>query len=231
MVLAPFVGSFVDRRGSHNLLLLGSIVVGVAFILLTRRAALRTPALWALIFAMGFSYTGIVAANLHLVPYVQELGYPITVAAIVVGARGYVGFIANPILGFLMERVPMRAMAASQFALCAVGIAMFLLAGSEIGLAAALLVFGLASMGFYMIGEVIWADYFGRISLGTVRGIAQPIVAAFAAVGPLAVGIIYDMSGGYELAWITLAVGFLLAAGAILLTGRPRPAPLGVGAR
>lgn len=29
-----------------------------------------------------------------------------------------------------------------------------------------------------------------------------------AAVGPPVVGIIYDVSGGYELAWITLAVGF-----------------------
>ena len=188
----------------------------------SRREAIRTPTLWALVFAYGLAAMGVVSMNLHLVPYVQELGYSITVAAAAVSARGFIGFVSNPLWGLLIERVSVQPAGAGAFLLAAAAMGVFLLPNSELSLGAALLIFGLASTGFYTLNDVIWANFFGRISLGTVRGIAHPITAAFSALGPLAVGLLYDGTGGYRVAWIVLLVGFLAAAGLILTARRPR---------
>src|SRR5439155_22121203 len=95
----------------------------------TRRQLMRTPAMWALIFVHGFSSMGVVSANIHLIPYVHELGYPVTVAAAAVASRGWVGLFVNPAIGYLIDRLPIRLIAASQFALAAVSMGMFAFAG------------------------------------------------------------------------------------------------------
>jgi MFS family permease len=161
--------------------------------------------------------------NLHLVPYVQELGYPITVAAVAVSARGFIGFVSNPFWGFLTERAPVQWVGVAAFLMAAAAMAIFLVPSTEISLATALLVFGFASTGFYTLSDVIWANFFGRISLGTVRGIAYPIPAAFSAIGPLIVGLLYDFTGSYQVAWVMLLGAFVVAAGLILLARRPQP--------
>jgi MFS family permease len=189
----------------------------------TRRAVVRTTAFWSLIVVQGITFGSVVAANLHLVPYVQELGYSIEVAALVVGARAWIGLITYPAWGLLIERIPIRPAAASQYLIVALGMAMLALVepGSSLGLGVALAVLGLGTTGFYVVTEVIWANYFGRISLGTVRGIAQPITAIFIAAAPLAMGLVYDTTGGYQRAWLGVVAGFVLAAGLILITRPP----------
>jgi MFS family permease len=193
------------------------------------RAAVRTRALWALILVQGLSAMGVTSANLHLVPFIQELGYSIMVAAAAVGSRAYVGLIANPVWGVLIERVPIRPAAASQFLLAAVSMVMFTQATTEFSLGAALFTYGLASAGFYVVTDAMWASYFGRLSLGTVRGVGLPIAAALSAVGPLGMGVLYDVTGSYTLSWYVLAGAFALAALIALTTTRPRrPEPIPV---
>lgn len=190
----------------------------------TRRAALRSATLWTLVVAAGLSQMAYVSTYVHLVPYVQELGYPITVAAFAVGARAYVQFIVNPLWGLLVERAPVQLAAASQSLLAAIAMFTFFAVASDSSLLVGLLLLGISSAGFYLTMDVMWANFFGRISLGTVRGIAQPVVAAFAAIGPLVAGLLYDLTGSYQSTWLLLMVAFAAAAGVILLARRPSPA-------
>ena len=81
-------------------------------------------------------------------------------------------------------------------------------------------VFGVASAGFYMLNEVIWANYFGRISLGTVRGIAHPVTALLSA---RVSWVIFDLQGSYQLAWVAPAIGLFFATVLMLLIQPPKP--------
>ena len=66
-----------------------------------------------------------------------------------------------------------------------------------------------------VIPSVAIADYFGRASLGTIRGFTQPFVSFGQAIGALLSGIIFDVTGSYDYAFYSLAV---IAIVAILLT-------------
>ena len=71
---------------------------------------------------------------------------------------------------------------------------------------------------------VLYADYFGRISIGTIRGLTHPAVMAANAAGPLIGGIIYDARGGdYSIAF--LAFGAVTLVGALLVLFAKPPVP------
>jgi sugar phosphate permease len=59
------------------------------------------------------------------------------------------------------------------------------------------------------------ADYFGRSSLGTIRGFTEPFVSFSQAVGALLSGLVFDITGSYNYAFYTLSIVALMA---ILLT-------------
>ena len=75
------------------------------------------------------------------------------------------------------------------------------------------------------MSEVIWAHYYGRLSLGTVRGLAYPFQTVLVSLGPLGIGLIYDLTGGYESSFVIMAIGSLIAAMSILLARPPTPPP------
>lgn len=48
------------------------------------------------------------------------------------------------------------------------------------------------------INTVIWANYFGRLSLGSIRGVASTCMVISAALGPLPFGLLFDQTGTYS---------------------------------
>lgn len=69
--------------------------------------------------------------------------------------------------------------------------------------------------GLLPLQEVIWASFFGRRYLGSVRSTALPFTFGMSALGPVLVAYYYDLVGDYNLA--LLAVGFCNTASAVLL--------------
>ena len=67
---------------------------------------------------------------------------------------------------------------------------------------------------------MIWANYFGRRSLGTVRSLSMPLAVGFGALGPLFAGFAYDVWGNYQGALFIVVVLFLGSAG-LLSVARP----------
>jgi len=56
-------------------------------------------------------------------------------------------------------------------------------------------------------GTVIWANYFGRAHIGSIRGFATTVMVAFSALGALPFGLIYDWTGSYDMAlWILMGL-------------------------
>ena len=71
--------------------------------------------------------------------------------------------------------------------------------------------FGTALGGMLVVPSVAMADYFGRASLGTIRGFTEPFVSFSQAIGALLSGIIFDITGSYDYAFYTLSIVAMVA--------------------
>jgi OFA family oxalate/formate antiporter-like MFS transporter len=68
------------------------------------------------------------------------------------------------------------------------------------------LMMGVGWGGLLPLQEVIWASFFGRRYLGSVRSTAMPFTFGMSAVGPILVGYYYDLVGDYNLALVAIAI-------------------------
>ena len=187
----------------------------------TQREVLRSQAMWVLVLSWGFTQFAMAGTVLHMVPFFQDLGYPLVLAAAALSLRSGIALAGTLVWGFALERLPLRPAASLQFILTGLGVGMWLLPASEWSLLAGIIFFGMGASGSQVVAELIWASYYGRLSLGTARGIAYPIQTVFAAVGPLVVGLLYDVSGSYRSSFAIMVVGCLTSAALIQLARHP----------
>ena len=188
----------------------------------TRREAMRTPTLWLLILSFGLASTGIGAMLLHLIAYITDDGFTRQQAAFAFGMNGVAGLISKPVWGLVVERIPTRYAAAALFGLVGAGIALLLASPNLVAIAVAIFVFGIGNGGMLTVQETVWADYYGRLTLGTVRSVGRPFTIIFSAGGPVFAGAAYDLGGSYEFAFIVFILASLAAAALILVTPEPK---------
>jgi OFA family oxalate/formate antiporter-like MFS transporter len=65
--------------------------------------------------------------------------------------------------------------------------------------------FGIGIGGVLCILPIVWADYFGRKSFGSIRGIVLTIQVAAQALGPILSGLLRDWSNSYDLSLLLFA--------------------------
>ena len=188
----------------------------------TMRQIFRTPALWIMVFSGSFSGLGVTGTNLHLVPFLQDLGYPLAIAAAGISFRAAVALVSAPLWGLALERVPILMASSGEALFKAFAMVAFLLYPTPFGIIVGLVLYGIGSGGSMVVSETIWANYYGRLSLGTVRSLVAPLQLASSAAGPLVLGLLFDLSGSYQSAWLILAMGFLVAAGLVQFARPPR---------
>ena len=82
-------------------------------------------------------------------------------------------------------------------------------------------VFGTGFGGQIPISEYLWASYFGRANIGSIKGLGFPFSVAFLAGGPMIASLIYDLTGTYFKSWIVVIVLLALGGVSILCTNKP----------
>jgi MFS family permease len=192
----------------------------------TRRQAMGTAVFWLMTFTYGTAAMALTATNLHLIPFIEDLGYPLALGAAAVSLRATTVLLVSPGWGLAVERLPLRLIQTVPLVLQAVAMLAFFLWPTVPGILAGLLLYGVGNGGTSVMYDAVWAHYFGRISLGTVRSAYQPIQSLMGAIGPLAMGVIFDISGSYQKSWLLLFCLFSTAAVLVQFARRPRPAPL-----
>ncbi len=186
--------------------------------------ALRTRAFWLLILA-GSAFPLIVTAlGFHHISLLASKGVPAGVAASVFGVMAPMQIAGIFAAGFMADRFPNRyLLAIGQGLLIVAMLWTFLISSTwQAFLYGALI--GLAG-GFTMtVGAVIWPNYFGRLHLGSIRGVATAAMVAFAALGPLPFGLLFDLTGSYSLAILIFLVMPASSVVAALMAYPPRKA-------
>ncbi len=187
----------------------------------TARETTRTLAFWILVivgFATFFVHAGV---NVHIAAYLRDKGLTLTNAASVVTASWVVSAAGSVGWGWLMERAPARVLYSVMLALLAGSVLLLLSADGIVGALGAAALIGLVAAGGNITPAVVYADYFGRASLGKIRGMGEIGVLVGQSTGPLLAGVVFDLRGGYTLIFLIFAATAATASLLVLNARRP----------
>jgi MFS family permease len=186
----------------------------------TLREAISTPTLWLLAVATGSLFVVQAGTNIHQAAYFIGQGLGITVAAASVSLNAVFAGVGSVLWGWMAERVPVRITFALVALVMAITSALFTTADTVKEAMAYASLFGISVAGILVVPAVAYANYFGRRSLGLIRGVTEPFVSLGQAIGAVASGIIFDVTGSYHIAFVIFS-GVGLAAIMPLLLARP----------
>ena len=188
----------------------------------SRAQAIATPAFWLLMLYTVLVYPVQAGVSLHQAPHLVERGIDATTAALIVSSFSLMSGIGTLACGFLPRRLPIRFVLALVGVMLALGtLLMTRIASPAEGYLAASL-FGLGIGGVLTLLPLAWADYFGRANVGAIRGLALSAQVLAQAVGPLASGLLRDLTGDYQLALYCFAALSGLSAIAALAARAPK---------
>jgi len=183
------------------------------------REVLHTRTCWMLLATMvlaGFATGG----AMHRIPYLTEKGFDPGLVALAISCDAAGATVTILAAGLLLDRFPARFVAAGALAAYGGSMALMLVATNTFQMFAATTLFGFGAGTNIVCQTYLWARYYGRATLGAIRGIALPATLLASAAGAPIVGYIYDFTGSYHVAW-RIAVGMYAVAIVIMLGATP----------
>ena len=190
---------------------------------LTRREALRTPAFYLIVFGFGFGAVSIGMMLVQPIPYLTDSGHRREFASLMITATSIPALLSKPLWGWLIDKAGAQRLSAAGFLLNGGAMTMIVFAeraDSPTLVVTSFFILGLGWGGLIPLQEVIWATYFGRRHLGSVRCAGLPFTLLLGASAPLLSSIYFDRVGNYDGAFLAVAA---LALVAVVLVLRARP--------
>ncbi len=193
---------------------------------LTVRDALHTRAFWLLSLFSVAGFMVQAGVSLHQVPHFINQGLPGPLAALTASVFAISQTLGAIMWAILAGRIPLR------FLLC---LAAFTAAAGTIGIVSsstlvgglpAALALGVAVGGFHLLLRLIYADYYGRAHLGSIRGLTIGAQIGGQVLGPIIAGVMFDVTKSYWPPFLGFAVAVSLA-GLVVLAATPPVAPRG----
>ena len=191
----------------------------------TVKAALKTRAFWLLSVAFFFQFIGASAVMVHIVPYLESVEIPTTIAATTVTGITVCSLIGRLGFGFIGDFANKRHLITIGIALQTVGI--FILTFVHMDSLWLIVLFLLTyAPGFgatIPLRFALQADYFGTENLGAIMGAMALVGMVGGLASPIIAGWLFDFTGSYHLAWQLFALVSIPAIPIMLLAKSPRP--------
>jgi MFS family permease len=186
--------------------------------------ALRTRALWLTLFFSVSAFFTMNILNLHLVAYIEDLGFSPLTASTVLSMMVGAGIIGTLLCGILSSRIQERYLGA----ICLAGFAagMIILMSFKVLpiIYLAAILNGVSTGGIGLLMTMIISSYYGSMNYARIMGWTSPITSLLGPISPLIAGFIYDATGSYIIAF-SIGVGFL-AIGIVCALLARQPIPL-----
>ena len=183
--------------------------------------AVRTASLWRLVIVFSAATLATGMVDLHRIPAFMDRGLDPTLISLATAFDAVCAGVATFTFGMLVRHIPARTLGATGFTMLALASVMTVYANSNSMMFISMAVFGLGIGGMMFLQNFIWADYFGRHSVGGIRGLVNPINLVVGGLGAPAAGYVHDFTGTYNPAW-WIGVGLMITA-AILTLFTPAP--------
>ena len=187
----------------------------------TRKEASRTRTFWVLIAISVFIYPVQAGVSLHQAPHLIDRGLSLGVAASAVSAFSVMSAIGAMIFGHIEARFGLHRSLAASAALMAIGAATMLMVTNALDAYLSAVIFGAGIGGLFTLFPLAWANCFGRENLGAIRGLTLPVQTLAQAIGPLVSGVLYDLTGSYDVSLSFFCTSACVASVLALLVIRP----------
>ena len=190
----------------------------------TVAAALQVPAFWQLaggLFNCGFSMSLLSA---HGVPMLTDHGFHAMTASSAMGFLGLTSIGGGMALGVISDRWGRKPVLASVYLLRAGAFSLLFLVQDPVTLMIVAAIGGLGLSGSLAMSSAMTADIFGRFSVGSIFGLIFLSHQVGAALGSWLAGFLFDLTGGYGMAFGAACALLLVGAGlaaTIQESGRP----------
>ncbi len=188
----------------------------------TIRQVVRTRAFWVTLGGVMLASFPVVGYFAHAVPIMESHGISRGVASTAWATFFVTGIAAKFAWGFAIERVSVRYALMACLLAESVGITLLLTAHTPAAVFLWAVVNGLGHGPFLQLLAMVWADYFGRRSLGSIFGAVQPFIVVAGSLGPWVAGTMFDWLGDYE-RFLQVAIGMALLAALTFALDRPPP--------
>ncbi|MCH2171050.1 MFS transporter [Myxococcota bacterium] len=191
---------------------------------------LRDPSFWYVGLGFGMCLAGL-SAGLHLVPFGEDMGLSRQRAAWAPTALSAGSLVGKLVGGWMIDYVGKRPIVALLVGVQMTGWAVLANDPGFPGLLSGAALLGFGSGGFLPLPAVFQAACFGRSVVGQVGGLMGFLGLPFQMAIPPLVGMVYDQTGSYELAFNSMIAVALSAAVLLFLVRIPASEPTPEAAR
>jgi predicted MFS family arabinose efflux permease len=182
----------------------------------TLRAGLQSRVFWVLVATLFIGSMSVNGAITHLAPLLTDRGLSVQRAAIAISLVGAASFAGRLITGYLLDRFFGPRVALVLMIATALGILLLAGAASSASAFGAAALIGLGLGAEADTTPYLLTRYFGLRSFSTLYGFTWTAYAVAGAMGPVAMGKVFDATGSYA-KYLTIMAALTLGAGALML--------------
>jgi MFS family permease len=192
---------------------------------LTLKTALTTSSFWLIAVSYLLSMVSLNGVMINQVPYLEDVGFPGTIAATALGAVGITSALGKLGFGWLCDRIPPRYAYSIGLGLQLVAIIILMSvkpASPQAAIWLYAVIMGLAIGSWMPSMSMLISTTFGLSSYGSIFGMITLFQLIGTATGPLVAGYMYDAMNTYYWAFSTFLALTAVSIPAILAVRRPK---------
>ena len=182
----------------------------------TVRQGLRSPVFWIVVTVLVLNSVSVNGAITHLSALLTDRGLAARQASLIASALGAASLLGRIVAGWLLDRYFAPRVSFFLLLAPAAGIAVLSFAASLTTAAVAAALIGLGLGGEADITPYLLTRYFGLRAFSTLYGFTWTAYAIAGAIGPIAMGRVYDLTGSYSRLLLILALASALSASLML---------------
>ena len=175
------------------------------------KALMKSRAFWSIAISQALILFSVGAVLTHLVPLLTDAGINALDAATMLSTAAALGIAGKFAFGALTDRTDVRHAVWLSIAIQLAGV--ILLASGQLW--PAVCVYGFGMGGVVPLHSMLVASRFGSMSYARAVGLMRPFMLPIASAGIPLAGYLFDRHQNYDIALITFAVAFVLAAIAV----------------
>lgn len=188
----------------------------------TPSEAFRTPTLWLLLGAISLGNLSVSGVLTHQIPYLTDNGLSPGMAALTLTTYAIFAIPSKILWGFLSEKIHIRYLGSICLIGSSIGLIILINADTNTKALSFGVVYGLTRGSWAVVQSLLWADYFGRHFLGSIRGYTAPFQLISWLGGPIFAALVFDTTGSYAYAFMLFIASYILGAVMVLIASPPR---------
>jgi OFA family oxalate/formate antiporter-like MFS transporter len=180
---------------------------------MTIRQVLKTREIYLILVGSTFVFFTVRAVLVHLVPHIQDVTSSAVIGALAISVIGISGTVGRVFMGIVQDRIGAKRSMMITITVLALAVLSLSFIKLEAGFFIFALAFGFAYGGDLVQTPVIVANCYGAQNVGLVYAMVMTIGNIVGcATGPYLMGLVYDLTGSYNIVFISIGIACLIGA-------------------